>query len=196
MEPETVPVLDAEPTAFPELLLADDAAAPDVSGADGRIWQVVYTMSRREKVLARHLAAESIPFYLPQAEIRKKAPSGKKFTVHQPLFPGYLFLYADPTERVEALKSNAISRFVPVDDPIGLVQDLTRVRRLLESGIPVGLEPKLVAGQRVEIKSGPLRGIIGTVVREGTQHRFVVSVNFLQQGAFVEFDDFDLEPIR
>jgi transcription antitermination factor NusG len=47
-------------------------------------------------------------------------------------------------------------------------------------------EPRLLPGTRVEITSGPLTGLTGTIVRRGAQQRFVVEVRFLQQGVLAD----------
>jgi len=44
------------------------------------------------------------------------------------------------------------------------------------------------------VKAGPFAGLEGTVVVRRGETRLLVAVNFLQQGASVEIDDFVLEP--
>jgi ribosomal protein L24 len=51
-------------------------------------------------------------------------------------------------------------------------------------------------GDVVEISSGPLAGLTGTIVRTATARRFVVTVDFIQQGASVLLDDHTLVPVR
>jgi len=44
----------------------------------------------------------------------------------------------------------------------------------------------------VEIQSGPLAGLRGKVLRSASGWRFVVTIDFIQQGASVLLDDFNL----
>ena len=44
----------------------------------------------------------------------------------------------------------------------------------------------------VEIKSAPLAGLRGTILRTASGQRFVIQVNFIQRGASVLIDDFNL----
>jgi transcriptional antiterminator RfaH len=57
------------------------------------------------------------------------------------------------------------------------------------------VERRLVSGQPVRIKVGPMKGIEGVVVSRRGQTRLLVSVAFMQQGASIEIDDFQVEPI-
>ena len=48
----------------------------------------------------------------------------------------------------------------------------------------------------MEITTGPLAGLCGTVVRTASGRRFVVRVDFIQQGASVLLEDCALLPLR
>jgi hypothetical protein len=53
-----------------------------------------------------------------------------------------------------------------------------------------------MAGAVVDITSGPLEGLRGTIIRSASGRRFVVRVDFIQQGASVLLEDFALIPVR
>lgn len=184
-----MPILGKEPTIFPEELL--DAESPL---AGDRRWHAVYTKARQEKALAREMLQYRVPFYLPL--ISKEAVSrGRRSTSHIPLFTGYVFLLANEDERLRALQTNRISRILHVDDSDSLVHDLRQIRHLIASGAPLTVESRLAVGDRVRVKHGPFREIEGTVLKRRGTTRLLVAVNFLQQGASVEVEDFYLEPI-
>ena len=113
-----------------------------------------------------------------------------------PLFPGYLFLCADREERVTALASNRVANALAVADESRLWDDLKQIDRLLHSGLPVSAEPLLAPGTAVEITTGPLAGLRGTVIRSASGRRFVVRVDFIQRGASVLLEDCSLLPLR
>jgi len=66
---------------------------------------------------------------------------------------------------------------------------------LIASGAPLTLESRLAPGDRVRVRRGPLVDLEGTVLSRRGQTRLLIAVNFLQQGASVEIDDFLLDPI-
>ncbi|HEX4589680.1 MAG TPA: transcription termination/antitermination NusG family protein [Gemmataceae bacterium] len=183
-----MPILAAEPDRYPAHLF--DGPPP----AD-RTWFVLHTKPRQEKSLARHLLSHGVGFYLPTVP-RRTNSRGRTLTAHAPLFPGYLFLFADPEERVTALTSNRIVHSLPVHEQDGLWNDLRQVNRLLGAGLPVAAETLLAPGTPVEITTGPLAGLCGTVIRAGSARRFVVRVDFIHQGASVLLEDCALLPLR
>jgi transcriptional antiterminator RfaH len=185
-----MPILKEEPNIFPETLL--DAASDAVAG---RRWLAIYTKARQEKSLARELLIHRIPFYLPLVK-KISVSRGRKRASLMPLFGGYVFLYGDEEERLRALATNRISRILAVDDADQLVFDLRQLRQLIAANAPLTIESRLGPGQRVRVRSGSFAGLEGTVLKRRGETRLLVSVNFLQQGASVEIDDFMLDPLE
>jgi transcription antitermination factor NusG len=184
-----MPILKEEPNLYPETLLD---ALP--SEANLSRWLVLYTKSRQEKSLARELLKSRIPFYLPL--VRKTSVTrGRKRTSLMPLFGGYVFLYGSEEERVRSLTTGRISRVLEVEDAEQLVFDLRQLRQLITADAPLTVESRLSAGQWVRVRQGPFAGVEGMVVKRRGKTRLLVSINFLQQGASVEIDDFLLEPL-
>ena len=66
--------------------------------------------------------------------------------------------------------------------------EIEAVRRLVESSLKVESHPFLKCGDRVRIKSGPLEGIEGILVRKTLGFRLVLSVEMLSKSAAVEVD--------
>jgi transcriptional antiterminator RfaH len=159
-----------------------------------RVWWAVYTKSRQEKVFCQHLLSNQIPHYLPLVE-KTYVSCGRQFSTHVPLFSGYVFMFGSEQERVCSLTSNRVSRILPVHDPNRLRAELENIFRLITSGAPLTVEQRLAPGNRVRVRHGALAGMEGTVLHRRGKTRLIVTVTFLQQGASVEVDDFNLEPI-
>jgi transcriptional antiterminator RfaH len=208
-----VPILREETSLYPDTLL-DEAPAITPTSQDGqasvsceatepcpastamppRRWFVLYTKARQEKALARELLTYQIPFYLPL--IKKTTLSrGRRRTSFAPLLGGYVFLYATEEERVRSLTTNRISRILPVDDGAQLVHDLRQIRRLISANVPLTVESRMGPGQKVRVRQGAFAGVEGIVLKRRGETRLLVSINFLQQGASVEIEDFRLDPI-
>jgi transcriptional antiterminator RfaH len=159
-----------------------------------RCWRVLYTKARQEKAVARELLGYEVPFYLPIIA-KTSMCRGRKVRSHVPLFPGYVFLFGTEDERVCALTTNRISRVLSVHEPERLEHDLRQIARLIAMERPLTVESRLIAGDRVRVSCGPFEGVEGTVMKRHGETRLLVAVDFLQQGASVEIDDFMLEPI-
>jgi hypothetical protein len=91
--------------------------------------------------------------------------------------------------------TNRISRVLDVHSPDQLVYDLRQLHRLIVSGAPLTIESRFASGRRVRVRCGSLAGVEGTVLSRRGGTRLLVAVNFLQQGASVEIEDFLLEPL-
>ena len=185
---EFMPILPPEPDIFPDDLL-DQAPDPQVQ------WWVLYTLPRREKDLVRRLRGLGVSHYSPLIKKKSKSPSGRIRQSYVPLFAGYVFLCGDDGHRRQALETNCVSSSIDVKDHERLVQDLRKIKRLIDSDAPLTPESRIEAGARVRIRSGSLSGLEGTVVRRHGVDRLLVAVEFLQQGASVQLDDFQVEPI-
>lgn len=181
-----MPLLSKEPDLYPLELLS----APR---NDGR-WWAMYTLARREKELMRRLLTKRISFYAPVFEQSYRSPSGRRRSSFLPLFPNYVFVYGEETDRYQSVATGCVSRCIEIPDQQALTHDLQSIHRLLSSGLDVTAESKLQPGQYVRVKNGALAGQIGQVAEKRGQMRLFVTVNFLQQGASVEIDGFDLEP--
>ena len=184
-----MPILGEEPVLYPEMLLDETVSEPSE-----RRWWVLYTKARQEKAISRELLAYQVPFYLPLVK-KTSASRGRRITSHIPLFAGYVFLYGTEEERIRSLTTNRVSRILWVDDPERLVLDLRQLRHLITSNAPLTIESRLVPGNRVRVRHGPFAGLEGTVLTRRGKTRPLVSINFLQQGASIEIEDFLLEPI-
>lgn len=158
-------------------------------------WLVLYTLARREKDLMRKLEAADVAFYAPLVSRRLRSAGGRTRLSFVPLFPGYVFCRADEDGRRLALATNCVSRWIPVGDERMLVEDLRAIKRLVDTDQPLTPEARLEPGQPVRVRSGPLVGIEGTVVKRRGTERLVVAVRFLNQGASIELEDIDLESL-
>jgi hypothetical protein len=189
-----MPTLCAEMSLFPDTLLDEEPCNLQPWNGEERSWMVIYTKSRQEKALARELLSHEVPFYLPTVR-QESYRRGRLASAHVPLLSSYVFLFGTEDERVLSLTTNRISRILPVLAQEQLQRDLRQLQNLIVTGAPLTIERRLGPGRRVRVRSGPLRGFEGTVVRRRGECRLIVSVNFLQQGASVVIEDFMLEPI-
>ncbi len=193
-----MPLLPAESFVYPDELFPVLRLHSDVPIGPSRCepsrWWVLHTKPRAEKALARRLTQRQIPFFLPLYR-RQWRQGGRAFCAHLPLFPGYLFIHGDGEARLHALETNQVVRTLHVEDQLQFGEDLYRVYQLVVSGQGLAPEDRLTPGTRVEIVSGPLAGVEGTILGRNNKLRFRVEVRFLQQGVSVDIEGWMIRPI-
>jgi transcription antitermination factor NusG len=183
-----MPLLEAEPCQFP----TDLFRAPNPTHRPDTSWYAIYSRSRMEKTIARHLFAHGVTFYLP---LKRKVwrANGRKRTAYQPLFTSYLFLCGDKCDCVRALESNQVSRILPVLDPELVFRELAQVERMLGGEVTVLLETDLGIGDDVVVQDGPFRGFVGRVIERTDGQRFVIRVSFLNCGVSVPLEGWQVK---
>jgi transcriptional antiterminator RfaH len=187
-----MPILPAEPDMYPSTLWQGDDAQDDRHGR----WWCLHTKPRQEKTLARALRKRGICHYLPQIICESRTPGGRRIRSQLPLFPGYMFLHGDGYQCVEARWGNHLANILDVPNQAALERDLRQIHRMISSGLPIAPEPTHVVGETVQIRVGPLQGLVGTVVRRGGRDRFVATVRFLSRGVTVELQDWQVETVE
>lgn len=186
-----MPILEKEYDIWPEDLINNEQVLADES----RQWWCVYTISRREKDLMRKLRLHDTPFYGPVVPKRYRSPKGRLRTSFIPLFPNYVFIFASEQERYQAFTTNCISKCTEVLDSTQLVHDLQQIYYVIQQGVPLTPEAKLEAGDRVRVRNGPFAGYEGNVIRREGKTRFLLSIQFLEQGVSMAIDEGLLEAI-
>ncbi len=171
-----MPILAAEPDLYPATLFE----APSDRGP----WMVAQTKPRQEKSLARSLLADGVSFYSPCTPRRNRVRN-RIVLARIPLFANYVFVRGD---RSRVLSTGRVVRLLAVADQHRLWSDLRQVWHLTGTGLPLDTVELLDAGARVRIRSGPMTGLNGSVVRSAGRQRFVVAVDFLGKGVAVELD--------
>jgi transcription antitermination factor NusG len=161
-------------------------------GADG--WFAVYTLSCREKQVSRHLDVHSVEHFLPVTKSRRKWKNGCTVVVEEPLFPGYLFVKIDRSERTQVLSVPGVHSIVGTGkDPVALPQfEIETLRRSIDH-LKIEPHPYLNVGEKATILRGPLAGMTGIVVRKKNGLRFVLSLDLIMKSVAVEVDAADLE---
>jgi transcriptional antiterminator RfaH len=187
-----MPILPAEPDCHPANLW-EDGESPPVK-PDG-VWWCLHTKPRQEKATARDLREQGVVYYLPQVVKESRTPQGRRLHSIAPLFTGYVFLHGDVHDRLAALRGQRLVNVLEVVDQDGLVRDLRQINKMLSSGLPVSAEPVMPVGAKVRIATGPLTGMVGTVIRRGNRDQFVAVVQFLGRGANVDLQDWQVEKV-
>ena len=161
-----------------------------------RHWFAVYTTSRHEKRVARHLEQRAIENFLPVYRTQHRWKDGSRVTLDLPLFPGYVLVHIRTKDRVGVLEVPGVVSLVgTVSQPAALPDHEVEALRTGLDPMRVEPHPLLTAGQVVRIKSGALAGIEGIIVRKKSGYRVVLTLDLLMQSIAIEVDGDDVEPV-
>lgn len=160
-------------------------------------WYALQVRTLHERGVADFLRGMGYEWFLPLYKCRKRWSDRIK-VVETPLFPGYLFCRFDPLLRLPILKTPGVISIVGINrQPIAIEEtEIQAMQRLVASGIASQPWPYLQAGDRVQIESGPLRGIEGILTDFKGKHRLIVSITLLQRAVAMEIDAALVKPLR
>ena len=159
-------------------------------------WFALRLRSKYERVTAAHLRQRGFEEYAPCYKVQKRWSDRTK-SMDQFLFPGYVFCRFDPNDRLRIITAPGVVDVVGFGKSPQRIPDaeIERVRRMVESGVPISPYPYVEVGQAVLIERGPLSGVEGILVEIKGKTRLVVSVNLLRRSVSAEVDRQSVRPI-
>lgn len=132
-----------------------------------RFWLAAYTRPRHEERVTEFCHQRGIEAFLPLRAVLRRWSDRKK-TLKVPLFPSYVFVRADETERRRAVQAPGLLWFVHSQSgPVHVAEaELHALRLALASGLDCDPLPNAQIGDEVEITAGALRGCRGRLLRK------------------------------
>jgi len=163
----------------------------------GYPWFALRLRSNYERIAAMHLRERGYEEYAPSYKVEKRWSDRTK-QIDQFLFPGYIFSRFNPNDRLPILTVPGVVDVVGFGKVPQHIPDaeIERVRRMVESGLPVAPYPYVQVGQPVLIEHGPLAGVEGILAEVKGKARLVVSVNLLRRSVSAEVDRSSIRPIQ
>ncbi|MGE4054215.1 MAG: transcription termination/antitermination protein NusG [Vicinamibacterales bacterium] len=171
-------------------------AADDPQPDGGREWFAIWTRSRHEQTVREQLARKSIDVFLPTITRWSRWKDRKK-KIDWPLFPGDCFARFDPNDTLPILKCTGVVNIVSFEGRPAAIPDhqLEGIRQLVGSELQYDPCPLVREGMMVEVVHGPLRGVVGRLLRKDAHRaRLVLSVDLIGQAVSVEIDAADVKP--
>jgi transcription antitermination factor NusG len=156
------------------------------------LWYVAHTRPRREKKLAEYCERQGFIVTLPCYRSVKKYDR-KTSVFEKPLFPNYVFLRLEPSQRQKVFQSDYVANLLEVTDQQLFEEQLGNILLSLESESEVILAPQITVGSRVKITSGPLRGLEGFVENRSGVTYVNLRLDFIGQAVAVKVEASDLE---
>lgn len=161
---------------------------------EGANWYALYTAPRHEKSVADQINRRGISCFLPlYRSIRRWKDRRKELAMV--LFPGYVFVRVSPRERLQVLHLPGAVRLVAFNGrPVALPeQEIELLRSRLSGTSLMEPHPYLRVGRRIRVRSGPLQGLEGIIVRTKDRCRLVFSIDLIMRSVAVEVDDGEVE---
>jgi transcription antitermination factor NusG len=157
-------------------------------------WFAVYTCANHEKRVADQLRERCVEYFLPLYDSERRWKD-RRVKLQTPLFPGYVFVRIALRDRLRVLQVPGIVHLVGFGGhPAPLPQeDIQAIQDCLSQGLQVEPHPYFRVGRRMQVKSGPLQGLEGVVVRRKNRSRFVLSFDLLQRAVAIEVNAMDLQ---
>jgi transcription antitermination factor NusG len=178
-------------------LLAIDAPIP-VPQSETMLqvhWYATHVCSRHEKQVVSQLQEREVDCFLPvYRSVRRWKDRRKELDLA--LFPGYVFVHMDLKDRLRVLQLPGVVRFVSFNGhPAALPDsDIESLSYGLASGIRAEPHPYLKVGMRARVRSGPMAGAQGILIRRKDKFRVVLSIDIIMRSVAVEVDEADVEP--
>ena len=157
-------------------------------------WYALWTRSRHEQVVREQLDRKQIEAFLPTVTRWSRWKDRKK-KINWPLFPGYCFAYFDPRKRLTILKCTGVVNIISFQGELAQIpnHEIDSIRQLVESELAYDPCPLIREGMMVEVVHGPLKGVIGRLVRKNDRDRLVLSVDLIGQAVSAEVDAADIK---
>jgi transcription antitermination factor NusG len=159
-------------------------------------WFALCTLPRHEKRVADLIAQRQVELFLPLYQQERQWKKRPPVILDLPLFPTYLFVRIQHSERGSVLSVPGVLSLVgngrqPLPIPEAEIEHL-RAGMGMRSAEP---QPYLAVGERVRVTGGPLAGYEGLLIRKNNELRVVISVERIQQSISVEVDQADVESL-
>ncbi len=159
-------------------------------------WFAVYTTARHEKRVEEHLRWCEVESFLPLYRTTRRWQNRCKVQLDLPLFPNYIFVRIPAVERIKILGVPGVLSIVGAGSkPIPLPEMEIEVLRAARNVRRIEPHPYLVVGNRARIRSGPMAGVEGVLIRKKSGFRVVLSLDLIMRSVAVEVDADELEPL-
>jgi transcriptional antiterminator RfaH len=144
-------------------------------------WYPVYTQPRAEKKACQALTNKGVETYLPLHRQLKQWSDRKKW-VEEPFIKSYLFVYIKEHQQTEVLMTKGVSRFIYFSGKIASMpkRQIDDLKLVMASPFELEItEEDLQPGEKVMIKAGPLKGLMGEIISYRSQKQLALKLENL-----------------
>ena len=164
---------------------------------DAGPWFALQVVPRHEKSVDKILEYRGYTHFLPTHRVRRRW-SDRVRVVEEPLFPGYVFCRSQRNLMEIIRSSPGIIRIVafggrphPISD-----KEIEALQQIVRGTREYSAVPYLSVGQKVQVISGPLTGISGTITQFKNRDRLVISLEVIMKSVSVEIDQSEVALVQ
>lgn len=134
--------------------------------------------------------------YLPLRATLRQWSDRKKW-IEAPLFTCYVFVKADPKERLLALTPDGVVRMLGHHGQPSIIPEfeITAVKNMLAHDFDPEPIPHVMPGDLLEITSGPLAGMRGVLQSLQGRQRFVIAFEAIGQAVAINIENSQIRKI-
>jgi len=145
--------------------------------------------------VARQMEERAVDHFLPLYR-SWHAWKDRRKQVELALFPSYVFVHLALKDRLIVLKIPGVVHIVSSGGkPTPLAEgEIEQLQRGIDGSVRMQPHPFLQAGRRVRVRSGPMAGLEGILLRRKDGLRLVLSIEILMRSVALEIDEADVEP--
>ena len=144
-------------------------------------WYPVYTHPKAEKKAHQALVNKGIEAYLPLRRMVRQWSDRKKW-IDEPFIKSYLFVRITEQEKTEVLMTKGIARFIYFGGKVTFMPDkqIEDLRLIMASAAELEVtEEKLLPGEKIILKAGPLKGMLGEIISYRSQKQLALRLENL-----------------
>ena len=157
-------------------------------------WSLIYTEAHHERKVAARLALKGIEAFVPVFRLQRRWKNRTTNTVMVPIFPRYVFVKSDASNRARVLADPGVLCFVDAAEQVEIFPE--RLLDVLRNGLcldRIEPHPYLPSGPNATVARGPLMGLRGIRVKEGQQERLILSFELLKQSIAISVEPGELD---
>ena len=158
-------------------------------------WIALYTKARHEKAVASEREKKGFEIYLPLLRVRRKWSDRKKW-VEFPLFKSYLFVRITNDDKISLGNTPGLVKVVRFGKKNAIVKEssINAIRLMINGGYDPIPTNYFLKGDPVSVSSGPLKGLVGEVIRIDNNDRLIVRIDAIQHSISVDIERKFLKP--
>ncbi len=163
-------------------------------------WFALYTKSLNEKKVYVELQHLGIEVYLPMVT-KWRQWSDRKKKIDVPLFRSYIFVKVSELEYFKVLNTPGVVRFITFEGKAVAIPEnqIIAIRQYLNEFDEISEEEeemKLQEGQLVRIKTGPMEGLIGKMLKYKNKMRLMINIESIGHVITLNIQRSKVEPIK
>lgn len=162
-----------------------------------KTWYAIYVRSKAEKKVAYELASLGIDHYLPLKKVLRQWSDRKKW-IEEPLFKSYIFVHIDQSNYYKVLQIHGAVKYITFEGKAVAIpsMQIDAIRYYLNEKEPERIDSyQWEKGQKVEVISGSMAGLIGKLAHIKGKHWLIIEIEAIGHCLSIQIQKSKLRPI-